>query len=1039
MERWSNRQKWFVAGAGGFIFVYCLLVLGFVATSPDVRIRCLIDDELLLSDDELLLSEEELPLGIVIRGAPNLKVAEGCPEPRPGDKLIRLGERQIDTFLDFTLALRDLRHAPADLLIAGTDVSEEIGHLHWLVEDAHKGQRLVEVEFQRSDEATSQTSFVLLQTLPMGEVILSFVWFILQLGIFVVGALAVWHRPFDRPARLFFAMCVVTLGAFLGGFHWWVIAESVWLNIPFIVCAVLVPAVSLHFFLTYPCPTPPIARFPRLTMLGIYAVPVTAIVGMVAIMGYSAGLNSGTESIRTVAQAVQIQRLLGLLRQGIYVYLMFAAVCFVFMVVALAYGFIRTRNPIERSQMKWMFWASMIAVVPVGYTLYLAFSEYMGLSPRAEFSLGWLPRILMFLASLSFMLAYAVGIIRFKLMLVDQIINRGMVYYAASSGLTILCGTTIAFSSLLVNFWNKSLSAQQVLQQALFVTVILLLVIVLMMLLRDWFQQMIDRKFYREKYQLDKALQRVNRAVGHLVDRQSLSHRMLSSCRDVLDVERTALYLRDSDRDAFQLIAVEGAENIPLQFVTDKYVLETLKHDSMIQRITPGIRSGNAPVQEMLRSLDAELLYSLEMDGEIAGLVALGAKINGTPYTAEDLTFLSALGQITSVALHSAKVHQDLGRLNDELRLKVDTIAEQNRRIAMLNAELSSTQVAADLPEEPEFRREAITGNSPAIREVLGIVRKVATSESSVIIYGASGTGKELLAKILHDNSPRRTGPLVRVHCAALSASLLESELFGHVKGAFTGAHRDRIGRFEMASGGTLFLDEIGDISLETQIKLLRVLQSRSFEPVGGTRTVQVDVRLITATHQDLKKLIADGRFREDLYYRLNVISITLPSLSDRREDIIDLAMHFLSQTSKRIGKRITNIDEDAVKTLTQYSWPGNIRELENTIERAVVLSEGDKITLRDLPAELTGGRPLYPGHVIETKPEIIDVNNAVEFPKMAWRQRGEPQKFSDSSTERETLETALRECRGNKAQAARMLRMPRSTYYSKLKKYAIG
>ena len=1042
MERWTNRQKWFVAGAGGFIFVYCVLVLGYVATSPDVRIRCLIEDEpgkhggtgVEISKVGQL---QGLAFGVGIQDTADLKVAEGCPEPRPGDTLLRLGDRRIDTFLDFTLALRELRNASSEQLLPGADVSELIGQLPSLVEDVQKGQRLVEIEFQRTDEERPQTSFVLLQSLPLSEVILSFVWFLLQLGIFVVGALAVWHRPFDRPARLFFAMCVVTLGAFLGGFHWWVIAGNVWLNIPFGVCALLVPVVSLHFFLTYPRPTPPMAKFPRLTMIVIYAIPATAIVGMVANMGYCAWLNSAATT-RQVDGSLQVLNLLGLLREGIYVYLIFAAVCFVFMVVALAYGFFRTRNPIERSQMKWMFWASMIAVVPVGYTLYLAFSEYMGLSNRGEFALGWLPRILMFLASLSFMLAYAVGIIRFKLMLVDQIINKGMVYYVASGGLTILYGATIAVSSLLANSWNKPLSAQQALQQVLFVTAILILVIVLMLWLRDSFQQMIDRRFYREKYQLDKALQRVNRAVGHLVDRQSLANRMLASCRDVLDIQRMALYLRDSNRDTFQLIAVEGTENIPLQVSTDKYFLDNMQRDSTIQRITSGIRSGNSPVQTMLRSLDAELLYSLELDGDVAGLVALGAKQNGTPYTAEDLTFLSALGQITSVALHSAKVHKDIDQLNEELRLKVDTIAEQNRQIAMMQAELSSTQAAVALPEQSEFRREAIIGNSPAIREVLGTVRKVASSESSVLVRGASGTGKELLAQSIHDNSPRQNGPMVRVHCAALSPSLLESELFGHVKGAFTGAHRDRIGRFEMANGGTLFLDEIGDISLETQIKLLRVLQTRSFEPVGGTRTVQVDVRLITATHQDLKKMIADRDFREDLYYRLNVISITLPSLSDRREDIIDLALHFLRRTSKRIAKRITNIDEDAVKALMRHGWPGNIRELENTIERAVVLSEGEKIVLSDLPAELTDRHPVFSGHAIETKPSFVGTTTAVEGPADAWQFGGQPEQSVDSSSEREALKTALRECRGNKAQAARMLGMPRSTYYSKLKKYAI-
>ncbi|MEZ6044343.1 MAG: sigma-54 dependent transcriptional regulator [Planctomycetaceae bacterium] len=208
------------------------------------------------------------------------------------------------------------------------------------------------------------------------------------------------------------------------------------------------------------------------------------------------------------------------------------------------------------------------------------------------------------------------------------------------------------------------------------------------------------------------------------------------------------------------------------------------------------------------------------------------------------------------------------------------------------------------------------------------------------------------MARVIHENSSRRDKPLISVHCAALSSGLLESELFGHVS-AFTGAHKDKVGRFEAAHGGTLFLDEIGDISLETQIKLLRVLQERKFEPVGSTRTVEVDVRLVTATHQNLLKLIEAGKFREDLYYRLNVISISLPPLRERMEDIYELALHFLEKSRLKTGKEVTGFDEAVLGQLISYQWPGNIRELENVVERAVVMADSDKIHLKDLPRML--------------------------------------------------------------------------------------
>ena len=222
-----------------------------------------------------------------------------------------------------------------------------------------------------------------------------------------------------------------------------------------------------------------------------------------------------------------------------------------------------------------------------------------------------------------------------------------------------------------------------------------------------------------------------------------------------------------------------------------------------------------------------------------------------------------------------------------------------------------------------------------------------------MLIRGESGTGKELLAAAIHHASPRAARPFVKVHCAALSQSLLESELFGHVKGAFTGADRDRVGRFEQANGGTLFLDEIGDINLEVQTKLLRVLQEMSFERVGSSQPITVDVRILAATHQDLEALIRAGRFREDLYYRLNVICLHTPALRERREDIFELAVYFLNVHAQRTGKLVTHLDPEAVEALVAYDWPGNIRELENVLERAVVLADGPAVTLDDLPAEL--------------------------------------------------------------------------------------
>jgi len=250
---------------------------------------------------------------------------------------------------------------------------------------------------------------------------------------------------------------------------------------------------------------------------------------------------------------------------------------------------------------------------------------------------------------------------------------------------------------------------------------------------------------------------------------------------------------------------------------------------------------------------------------------------------------------------------------------------------------------------------EGIVGASPALRAVLHQLRVVAPTDATVLIEGETGTGKELIARAIHNQSNRRDRPFVKVNCAAIPTELLESELFGHERGSFTGAVAQRIGRFEAANGGTLFLDEIGDMPVQLQAKLLRAVQEQEIERVGGTRTIQVDVRIVAATNQDLKKMVDENRFRADLYYRLAVFPLNLPSLRERREDIPLLARHFVQKHSRRMGRNIESIPMDVMERLTSYDWPGNIRELQNVIERSVVLSNGPdlEVTLSENPVRL--------------------------------------------------------------------------------------
>ncbi len=288
----------------------------------------------------------------------------------------------------------------------------------------------------------------------------------------------------------------------------------------------------------------------------------------------------------------------------------------------------------------------------------------------------------------------------------------------------------------------------------------------------------------------------------------------------------------------------------------------------------------------------------------------------------------------------------------DALRAKVAQaleVAAVKRDRARLRAENQLLREEA----RAEARLDGLVGQSAAMQEVLQAIRKVAPTDSSVLVSGESGTGKELVAQALHDLSRRREGPFIRVNCGALAETLLESEMFGHEKGSFTGAMKRKLGRFELADRGTIFLDEIGEIGQALQLKLLRVLQEREFERVGGEETLSVDVRVIAATNKDLQALVREGRFREDLYYRLHILPIRIPPLRERPDDIAPLARHFLAKLAARTGKQLAEIAPEALELLLRYRWPGNVRELENVIEQAMVFAEGVRLEARDLPSNL--------------------------------------------------------------------------------------
>ncbi len=369
-------------------------------------------------------------------------------------------------------------------------------------------------------------------------------------------------------------------------------------------------------------------------------------------------------------------------------------------------------------------------------------------------------------------------------------------------------------------------------------------------------------------------------------------------------------------------------------------------------------------------------------------------------------------------------------------------LARENQR---LHSQLSAYTGYLNQQLHARFDFGNIIGASPALGEVLAKVEQVAPTTSTVLLRGETGTGKELVAHAVHINSPREGRPFVRVNCAALAPGILESELFGHEKGSFTGAMQRRPGRFELADGGTLFLDEVGDLPMEVQIKLLRTLQEREFERVGGTETIKVDVRMVSATNRNLEQMIADGEFREDLYYRLNVFPIHLPPLRDRTEDVPVLANHFIAKFARQMGLPFQPATPDALAKLAEYSWPGNVRELENIIERAMILARGAALG----PVHLDFGRRVAPGvgsspaHVVAAPaapggsgPVLVPVGNAAPPAPSTDDGKGLAQRLLDS--ERKEIMAAIDKSKGNIASASRMLGINRSTLYYRLRKLGL-
>jgi Nif-specific regulatory protein len=446
------------------------------------------------------------------------------------------------------------------------------------------------------------------------------------------------------------------------------------------------------------------------------------------------------------------------------------------------------------------------------------------------------------------------------------------------------------------------------------------------------------------------ALTEISKLFSSSLDYTEVAKQCLYLLSDILDLERGTLLMPTPDRKHLAIKASVG--------FTPEEIRESVYKvgGDFVGRVYSSGMPMALPDADEVEGVPTPKQANDEFDLYRIGFIAVPVTLDGRPV---GVLTAHRTSRSTTMVDEDIKVMKIVGSLLSQTLRIAEMVREENSRLVQENKELH-------LELEERYNPENMIADSSAMAKTLDMVRRVAGTDAIVLLRGESGTGKSLLARSIHFSSPRKRAPFVIVNCASLPATLIESELFGHEKGAFTGAFAQRTGRFEAADGGTLFLDEIGELPMETQAKLLRVIQDGTFERVGSSKTLTVNVRLICATNADLEQAIREREFREDLYYRLMVVPVQVPPLRARREDILPLCNYFLKKFTTKYGKRVS-ISREVMEFLEGYSWPGNVRELENTIERTVVLAGGETLTPRDIPILETlvapSAHPVHPGH----------------------------------------------------------------------------
>lgn len=969
---------------GSFLaMVFSFAVVFYSWSFPEIGVRAVFSlDIQYFQKENLLNSDQELPL--------------------TGDKITALDGNTIYSWPQF---LRTVQQLPIRNSADGVPNTVRLG-------------------FYRPSDQTNHESLLLYGQTSLENMIPSFLWLVLKMAMVFAGGLILWWKPTEDSARQFFILGLVSLVAYMGGYHWWRIATQPILIFCFQAGAIFLPAVSLHFFMIFPKQKLFLVRRPLITFSVVYGVPslflflmITGYFRLRMIYGVDAASAEGSNFI--------LREML----LEIYFYLAVAFVWFLGCIGCLIHSFRNASDETQRNQVKWILMGCIAALAPIVYSGFIVFTD------ASRFGRGgatW-P---MFAASLFVTASFSVSITRYKLIQLSQYLSSGFSYFLMSS-LAGLIYYGIVFSGMLLV--GTQFIEQPSLSQVAMVSGTAMIIILMLDRLRGRMKAALDRRFFKEKIKLDQTFRKMSQAIESLVDPLLMARRLLLTTTESLGVPKGSVFLKAPDFPGFKLADYLG--NAPRQDViyNDSVLAKVLLKGESVCLDLASMPSDPA-IRKVLNSLGGVTIVPLQHEEDLTGFLVLGQKGSGA-FTIDDLNLLAAFSQITVLGLVSAEGHKKIDLLNNELKGKVVKIAEQQNRILALQSQLSrgsqlsevtdgqvtdalSVNTAGELHLNGQAQK--LVGSSQQIKYVMELVGKVAPGGSAVLLRGESGTGKEVVAQVLHEQSSRADKPFVKVHCGALSAGLLESELFGHVKGAFTSAIKDKIGRFEAANGGTLFLDEIGDINQEVQIKLLRVLQEKIFEKVGSNVPIQVDVRIIAATHQNLEELIRQGKFRSDLFYRLNVFPITIPTLKERDDDIPELSYYFLQKACYKLGKTIVSIDDEALLCLRAFSWPGNIRQLENVIERGVVITSSKSLQVDDLPDEI--------------KAMAYDFNSSVEVANSGQGliKVTDQSKSDYLRREKDKIFQALSQHGGNKSKASRSLGMARSTLVSRMKKLGL-